>query len=157
VPAQRAPLPAEAVGPDPQDLPGRRPPSWSGWWSDPAAQPDPDGRRPDAVPGGAPTPAPRPAPPVEPAGGPRPPAPVRRIAAVPAPPDEPVPSGTRPTLRRRVPQAHLAPGLRLNHPDVDVAESGPLPVVAEGLSRYQASRAAARSRVGDALDERNGR
>jgi hypothetical protein len=53
-----------------------------------------------------------------------------------------------PRLRRRVPQASLAPGLRVlpQHPESDAA---PPPSAAEALSRYQASRAAARSVVED--------
>jgi hypothetical protein len=69
--------------------------------------------------------------------------------------------GLRPTLRRRVPQAHLAPGLRVVTPTAETAtaaDPGPLPVAAEALSRYQASRAAARSVVdggSTAADERS--
>ncbi len=158
VPAPRTPLPVERDRPDFRDVPGSTAPSWSGWWCDPAPEPDRNGQRPAAVPVGAQaaTTTPRPAPPAEPTG-PRRDGPVRRIAAVPAPSDDPAPAGARPTLRRRVPQAHLAPGLRISGPDGDAAESGPLPVAAEALSRYQASRAAARSRMGDAVDERGGR
>jgi hypothetical protein len=54
----------------------------------------------------------------------------------------------RPRLRRRVPQASLAPGLRVlpEHLESDIA---PPPSATEALSRYQASRAAARSVVED--------
>jgi hypothetical protein len=56
-------------------------------------------------------------------------------------------------LTRRVPQAHLAPELRRNGRGAPAAEpEGPLPDAAEAraaLSRYQASRQAARSVVDD--------
>ena len=53
-------------------------------------------------------------------------------------------AGSGPTrrLRRRVPQAHLAPGLRIVPPGAEPVDPAPLPVAAEALSRYQASRAA---------------
>ncbi len=71
-------------------------------------------------------------------------------------------SAARPTLRRRVPQAHLAPGLRIATSAAEPAEPAPLPVAAEALPRYQASRAAARSAVDGQVangvaDERNNR
>ena len=71
-------------------------------------------------------------------------------------------SAARPTLRGRVPQAHLAPGLRIATSAAEPAEPAPLPVAAEALSRYQASRAAARSAVDGQVangvaDERNNR
>jgi hypothetical protein len=47
-----------------------------------------------------------------------------------------------------VPQAHLAPGLRVIPPQPE-SETAPPPSAAEALSRYQASRAAARSAVED--------
>ena len=53
-------------------------------------------------------------------------------------------------LRRRVPQAHLAPELR--HPSTGLAETAaPLSAdaAASALSRYQASRLAAQAVVGD--------
>ena len=53
-------------------------------------------------------------------------------------------------LRRRVPQAHLAPELR--HPSMGLAETAaPLSAdaAASALSRYQASRIAAQAVVGD--------
>jgi signal transduction histidine kinase len=64
----------------------------------------------------------------------------------------------RPALRRRVPQAHLSPGLRTVPADTEPAGPEALPVAAEALSRYQASRAAARSVVDDEpADERSTR
>jgi len=57
-----------------------------------------------------------------------------------------------PTLRRRVPQASLAPGLRSGAVAPEAAESTALPVAAEALSRYQARRQEA-TRV---LDESDG-
>jgi len=106
--------------------------------------------------------APRSVPGVEQRAPSRSDAPVRRFAPVPAPPigeTLAAPSeATRPTLRRRVPQAHLAPGLRVVPPGPEAANPGPLPVAAEALSRYQASRAAARSLVDDdAADGRSSR
>jgi hypothetical protein len=53
----------------------------------------------------------------------------------------------RPRLSRRVPQAHLAPGLRII-PNRAEPEP-PAPATGDGLSRYQASRAAARTAVED--------
>jgi signal transduction histidine kinase len=58
----------------------------------------------------------------------------------------------RPTLHKRVPQARLAPGLRLSSPDDDVAGTDALPDAADALSRYQASRASAQALV-DGMDE----
>ena len=55
----------------------------------------------------------------------------------------------RPALRRRVPQAHLAAALRVIPPRPAPGDSPSLPVAAEALSRYQASRAAAQSLVHD--------
>ena len=48
----------------------------------------------------------------------------------------------RPGLRRRVPQAHLAPELR-QLSEVEVAPAPATPAAASALSRYQASRQAA--------------
>jgi hypothetical protein len=58
----------------------------------------------------------------------------------------------RPTLHKRVPQARLAPGLRISTPDDDVAGPDALPDAADALSRYQASRASAQALV-DGTDE----
>jgi hypothetical protein len=58
----------------------------------------------------------------------------------------------RPTLHKRVPQARLAPGLRLSSPDADAADPDALPDAADALSRYQASRASAQALV-DGTDE----
>ena len=94
--------------------------------------------------------APRSVPGVEQMAPSRSDAPVRRFAPVPAPPigeTLAAPSeATRPTLRRRVPQAHLAPGLRII-PDEDGQEPPAAVEAGSALSRYQASRAAARSAV----------
>jgi anti-sigma regulatory factor (Ser/Thr protein kinase) len=89
---------------------------WRGWWDGPRAP------RPD--------PAPPSAPAVE-----------QHTAVVDVP--EPRPQTGPPTLRRRVPQSHLAPELR-HEPD----DMAPPPVhagTAEALSRYQASRQAAQA------------
>jgi signal transduction histidine kinase len=67
------------------------------------------------------------------------------------------PSGGGRSLRRRVPQSHLAPELR--RPD---AADDPAPVpqydgaAASALSRYQASRKAAQAQVGEAPETRRG-
>ncbi|WP_346281731.1 ATP-binding protein [Pseudonocardia sp.] len=67
------------------------------------------------------------------------------------------PSGGGPSLRRRVPQSHLAPELR--RPD---AADDPAPVpqydgaAASALSRYQASRKAAQAQVGEYPENRGG-
>ncbi len=105
------------------------------------------GASPSEPPSGAPRPGCRgPAP--TPAG------PCRRPVATPPSADPPTARrrgrrrAARPRLRRRVPQAHLAPGLRIIPPAAEpVPSPRPLPVPAEALSRYQASRAAARSVV----------
>jgi signal transduction histidine kinase len=64
-----------------------------------------------------------------------------------APPAAPVPAEA-PLLTRRVPQAHLAPELRRHGQAAAAGPDGPLPDAAEtraALSRYQASRQAARA------------
>jgi hypothetical protein len=64
-------------------------------------------------------------------------------------------------LTRRVPQAHLAPELRRNGRGAAAADpEGPLPDAAEAraaLSRYQASRQAARAVVDDGRTGQGGR
>jgi signal transduction histidine kinase len=110
---------------------------WSGWWASPAG----NGGRGEGGRG-------------ESAGGNggRRPAPAAATAGPPEPPE--------PQLTRRVPQAHLAPELRRQ--DATPAEPQPPPPDADqaraALSRYQASREAARAVVDrdDALDG-NGR
>jgi hypothetical protein len=84
--------------------------------------------------------------PAAPVETPRPEAP-RRTVAVPTP--QMPADAPRPALRRRVPQAHLAAGLRVVPPRSAPVDSPSLPVAAEALSRYQASRAAAQSLVHD--------
>ena len=80
---------------------------------------------------------------------------MRPVAAVADPPATSEPDGPR--LRRRVPQSHLAPGLRVIPPRAR-ADTAPPPSAAEALSRYQASRAAARSTVeSDDAPERTSR
>ncbi len=109
---------------------------WSGWWEPVLEQPanggsatagDPDGA---AEPAPEPTPAPMPVRPLDPATTPA------------APPAEP-------NLARRVPQSHLAPELR-EQPGMVPPTPGPVPDgdrTREALSRYQASRRAARALV----------
>ena len=105
VPAPRPPLPEERTDRVPPEVAVRAPRSWSGWWEDPAV---PDAVRTGAVvepptPARMPRPAPTPAARVEPVG------PAVRD------PERDAEDGAaaRPRLRRRVPQAHLAPGLRI--------------------------------------------
>ena len=56
-------------------------------------------------------------------------------------------TGGRPELRRRVPQAHLAPELRQPSADEPSAALPPDGAAASALSRYQASRQAAQAVV----------
>ncbi len=77
----------------------------------------------------------------------------------PAPPPPPPPSAAGPQLSRRVPQAHLAPGLRRAEgmaEDPDTPPDPPRPDAAQArtaLSRYQASRRAARAVVEGSADD----
>jgi signal transduction histidine kinase len=80
----------------------------------------------------------------------------RRIVSAPPVPPAPVPAGVErpatgePLLSRRVPQAHLAPELRRHETAATAAAAAPLPDASEAraaLSRYQASRQAARAVV----------
>jgi signal transduction histidine kinase len=99
---------------------------WSGWW-----QPGPE----EVV---AAVPSPRPRPPSGP--------PVYATAAgqgIPATPPAPAAAPPPGGLRRRVPQSHLAPELR-EPAAVQPGHVEPSPDAASALSRYQASRQAAR-------------
>jgi hypothetical protein len=141
------PLPAETGALGPQEPAERVAPSWTGWWAgtDPArtgsAGTD---TRPDEATATIAT---------------------STKSARPTNDDTSKAGATsapRPTLRRRVPQAHLAPGLRIVTSAAEPADPAPLPVAAEALSRYQASRAAARSAVdgqvaNEPADERSSR
>jgi signal transduction histidine kinase len=132
-PLPRLPLPAETIPPA-----AKRSGSWEDWWTGPAEGPAEQTAAEEApAPAGlaGPTSA-RPTPRTDP--------PVRPVAAVADPPATSEPDGPR--LRRRVPQSHLAPGLRALPPQPET-ETAPPPSAAEALSRYQASRAAARSTV----------
>jgi hypothetical protein len=143
VPAPRAPLPVEHL-PEEQ-LPAAPARSWSGWWADP----QPQAAEPVPVAGPRPTPGPRTA---------------RADAGDETGDDAGNAAPARPRLRRRVPQAHLAPGLRVIPNPAEPAPAATATVAtadttpqlgAEGLSRYQANRAAARAVVdgdGDAPD-----
>jgi hypothetical protein len=62
-----------------------------------------------------------------------------------------------PTLRRRVPQASLAPGLRSSAVAPDAVEPAALPVAAEALSRYQARRQEATRILGESDEASDGR
>jgi signal transduction histidine kinase len=140
IPGPRMPLPAETEGLAAGKSPERGAPSWTGWW----AGTDPSRPGPVGADGATATPAGS----ADPADG--------------GGPDEDAPAAARPSLRRRVPQAHLAPGLRIVPPGAEPVDPAPLPVAAEALSRYQASRAAARSAVdgqvaNEAADERSAR
>jgi hypothetical protein len=143
IPGPRMPLPAETEGLAAGKPPERGAPSWTGWW----AGTDPNRPGPAGADGTTATIA-TPAGSAEPADG--------------GAPDDDAPAAARPSLRRRVPQAHLAPGLRIVPPGAEPVDPAPLPVAAEALSRYQASRAAARSAVdgqvaNEAADERSAR
>jgi hypothetical protein len=159
IPSPRTPLPAETGGPGLREVPEPVARSWTGWWAgtDPASRPSGDGAA--ARTDGPGVSTPRSIPLVEQMVDGRSDAPVRRIAPLPTPGTDDISTETRPTLRRRVPQAHLAPGLRIIPESAETpADPGPLPVAAEALSRYQASRAAARSLVDDdTADERSTR
>ena len=145
MPGPRMPLSSETGGLGPQEPAERVAPSWPGWWAgtDPARPGSADtDTRPDG-PAATITTSTEPA---RPTSGDAP-----KAGAA---------SAARPTLRKRVPQAHLAPGLRIVTSAAEPADPAPLPVAAEALSRYQASRAAARSAVGgqvanEAADERS--
>jgi signal transduction histidine kinase len=133
-----------ATEPQPRTGPAAGQPaaSWTGWWANPAARAA-AGHPDDVLAAPLHLPAPRPAPAAEQPDDTGLQDPTRLMAAVPAG----EPQKARPTLRRRIPQAHLAPGLRIVPPRGAPADPAPLPVAAEALSRYQASRAAARSVV----------
>jgi signal transduction histidine kinase len=145
IPGPRMPLPEETTGlGSPDSMRGGR--SWTGWWAgtDPTrggvtgADPESDPATEAIASSGDPT------------------------TGADGSPEADAPPTPRPTLRRRVPQAHLAPGLRIAEPGGESADPAPLPVAAEALSRYQASRAAARSAVDgqlphEAADERSAR
>jgi hypothetical protein len=104
----------------------------------------------------APSPSPRPAPTARPeAGIPTPRPETGQDAGIPAPRHAPTatggtePEAGRTGLRRRVPQASLAPELRLPEQPAGAtspaAPTGPNPSAAQALSRYQASRQAAQA------------
>jgi hypothetical protein len=133
---------------------------WSGWWepspgdldgaepiSPIAARPPLSERVQAAAPRASMPAAPAPMPPAAPA----PAAPALGAARhpLPAAPDEAAPEGL--LLSRRVPQAHLAPELRRQgQASATAGQEGPLPDAAgtrAALSRYQASRQAARAAV----------
>lgn len=141
-PAQPAAAPDEdAVG---KGQPGEEGFRRTGWWGADGPELEPLSR-PEAP---APSPALRavPTPRADPAPTPSP-TPAEPAAATPAPNPETAGEGAPFTLRRRVPQAHLTPELRQ-----PMAAENPAPVVptagaAGALSRYQASRQAARDVV----------
>lgn len=117
---------------------------WSGWWDPVLEEPRPEEPAQGASPvasaaDDAAEPAPEPMPPLDPAT-----APATAPAAAPA----------EPLLARRVPQSHLAPELReqstMAQPTMAQPTAGPSPDgdrTREALSRYQASRRAARALV----------
>jgi signal transduction histidine kinase len=116
---------------------------WWGWW-EPVVEPEPPGNEPPGNGGSrvtvADAPAERPAEPAAPTPMAAPPGPPPRAAA----PGEP-------GLARRVPQSHLAPELRQRSPSAGPDEQErSVPNgerTREALSRYQASRQAARALV----------
>jgi signal transduction histidine kinase len=153
-----APAPAaHGTGADP----ARADAGWRGWWnpesaagSRPSGNEQPDGARLEAPAGPSATTARRLPPQPATAGAPAPsPSPRPRPAEsdIPTPrrggePAAPTAEG-RPGLRRRVPQAHLAPELRqpaAEEPDFALPPDGG---AASALSRYQASRQAAQAVV----------
>jgi signal transduction histidine kinase len=90
---------------------------WGGWWNGPVEEPVPV--------------------PVEPVPVPAP----RGVSDL-----APEAHDGRPTLRRRVPQSHLAPELRVDQEVAPVPDAPvPHPTAASALSRYQASRQAAQA------------
>jgi hypothetical protein len=138
----------------------------TGWWGD--AGPVPDGPA-QVVPPARPQPSPSPRPVTNGNGAGNGVArPVAELRVVPSPRDEPVPApaaaepvvqpdrpdqdeapgdGAPFTLRRRVPQAHLTPELRQPTATEAPAPAVPAASAASALSRYQASRQAARDVV----------
>src|SRR6266511_3075409 len=155
-----APTAATAVAtapswPTARDALGRANPDdaeWSGWW-----QPSSDGtgNGGDATNGDR---VGRPAPTAgrdTPTGAPdRPPGRARGPAAT-----VPMPPPVEPQLARRVPQAHLAPELRRQQAEADEPSAPPPDAeqAREALSRYQASREAARALVDPDPMDGNGR
>jgi signal transduction histidine kinase len=168
-PAATAVATAPPSWPDARDAFARVNPDdahWSGWWQPNAAA---GGNGGDAANGdrGGPPPrgtgsgGPRGAEPPTFAGFTAPPRPAQAAAGRDAPdrapdrprgpavPVPPVPAPAEPHLARRVPQAHLAPELRRQQAET-AEESAPPPdaeQAREALSRYQASREAARALV----------
>jgi signal transduction histidine kinase len=118
-------------------------PDWSGWWES-----SPDG---DLL-IGHPSASTAPLPPLAHRIPSAPPAPPPPLPAAVDPVDA-APGVGAPLLSRRVPQAHLAPELRRQATAAEPPPAPPLPDAAEAraaLSRYQASRQAARAMVDDA-------
>ncbi|GEL19710.1 sensor histidine kinase [Pseudonocardia asaccharolytica] len=145
-------VPPQPVGPA-ADGPGFGPgDGWTGWWSpdEPAAAGGgAPGDRSEAAAVSTPAKALRRRTPARPTPAPRP-----SPQTVPQPRSEETPS-PRPSvsvpaapggLRRRVPQSHLAPELRQPEPEA-AKVAAPSPEAAKALSRYQASRQAARAAV----------
>jgi signal transduction histidine kinase len=136
-------------------------PDWSGWWAPP---PDGQGDEEPSSPIAARPPL------SERVQAPTPPHAPEPAGAAPAAAHRPVPAGGQAAaegvlLSRRVPQAHLAPQLRRHGRAASAAgPDGSLPDAAEAraaLSRYQASRQAAKALVdeggpGDGQDEELG-
>nr|WP_239028974.1 ATP-binding protein [Pseudonocardia acidicola] len=162
VPSQASSPAADAI------LPAGADSGWTGWWS--AASEGPDGHGPGSAaaapldPGAVP-PASRPdgrpsaGTPAPHASGPlgrslsAQPIPRPRSADDAAPPGPPASVPAGPGLRRRIPQSHLAPQLREPGPASDVPAQRPSSGAAAALSRYQASREAARALVDPEPDD----
>jgi signal transduction histidine kinase len=140
------PAARDAVRADPDDA------QWPGWWQS-SSDDGGNGDGGNGDHGGWPVP---------PAGrdlldgaAPRPP----EGARAPAVPVPPMPAPVEPQLARRVPQAHLAPELRRQQVE-EAGPSAPPPdaeQAREALSRYQASREAARALVDRHPMDGNGR
>jgi histidine kinase/DNA gyrase B/HSP90-like ATPase len=158
----RADSPVAPAGQEPNrhGLDGARGGGWRGWWNPESAgaparhsdrEPVDAGRVESA--GDAPAEGQTSTDTAQPSPTPRIPEPERADADIPGPrPAEEPPTrngnGRKPGLRRRVPQAHLAPELRQSSADEPGAAPPPDDgVAASALSRYQASRQAAQAVV----------
>jgi signal transduction histidine kinase len=163
--------PAAAQGPNRHGLDGAQDGGWRGWWNPesagaPARHSDREPVDANRLDGPDDAVAQRQVPEWHPLAreqaalpAVRKPSPTQRVPDPgPAEPDIPAPrptgeastgngSGGRPELRRRVPQAHLAPELRQPSADEPGAALPPDSAAASALSRYQASRQAAQAVV----------
>ena len=165
------PAPAPPPAPEPVVTAEER---WPGWWAPEieGTLPEPAGYEPNRIgsappeptlppiPTPAPTPIPTPTTDLVPSPRPRtaavsqlPPQSDRRSVETPEPQPVEVPVDQLSGLRRRIPQTHLAPGLRQSRDAPEPPDPRASPEhgteAAHALSRYQASRQAARTAVED--------